>query len=205
MFRYRPVRELLDESMKESVAFLTKEHMLDYIVYKHILDGRELVSKEDLIVGDNEGKDGRIDWLETRYVLTKRYGKKVYDTPQVIGYCSIEDLNKDIPSEKAASINIKGLSKHYLLKELYDAARPYDMTVTVDECAELLHNTIGIIREWKGKKLYVDVFGDTLDSRQYNSHNGNGLGNMVVRHIIMTDIYNARQMLKSMFGNNKKE
>ena len=206
MFRYRPVKELLKEAMEAQHGFLTMEHMFDYIINDHTIDNYHFISKEDLIIGDNEGKDDRIDWKETRHVLTKRYGKETFEVPQCIGYCSMEDFNTYIPSEKAASINIKGLSKHYLLKELYDAARPYDMTVTVDECVELLHNTVEMIGEWKRKKLYVDVFGDTLDSRRYDLNNGNGLGHMVVRHVIIADIYNARQMLKSMkFGNEKKD
>lgn len=86
MIRYRPHRRTLDESMAEEQIFETKEQMLECVA--NCWDG--ILTKEDLSISDNLGKDSRIDWRETRYVCTKRFGDTEYDVPQCVGMCSIE-------------------------------------------------------------------------------------------------------------------
>ena len=84
--KYRPHRGLLDDAMAEMKTFDTVDEMLDYIVSRY----SDYLSKEDLSVSDDLGKDNRIDWAETRHICTKRKKKKKYDVPQCIGMCSFE-------------------------------------------------------------------------------------------------------------------
>ena len=86
MIKYRPHRRTLDESMEEERIFETKEQMFKYVT--SCWDG--ILTEEDLSISDNLGKDNRIDWHETRYVCTKRFGDTEYDVPQCVGMCSIE-------------------------------------------------------------------------------------------------------------------
>lgn len=88
MFKYRPHRGSLDKSMKEEKGFVTMDQMFDYIVKT---DPLHILQKEDLYISEDQGKDDRIDWSESRNVMAKRYGKNDY--PQPIGWCSIEDDN----------------------------------------------------------------------------------------------------------------
>ena len=86
MIRYRPHRRTLEESMAEEQIFETKEQMFEYVA--NCWDG--ILTKEDLSISDNLGRDNRIDWRETRYVCTRRFGNVEYDVPQCVGMCSIE-------------------------------------------------------------------------------------------------------------------
>lgn len=90
MIKYRPHRSTLREAMKEAKEFETVDEMYDYIVSNWNRD-KELIAKENLSIGEKLGKDPRIDWKETRYVLINRIGDEIYDEPQCIGMCSIED------------------------------------------------------------------------------------------------------------------
>ena len=80
------------------------------------------------------------------------------------------------------NILIMGLSKHHLLRDLYNAARPVDKKITAAEAAAILNNTIGMVTEVYGKKLYVDVFGKEMNSSTYDAVNGEGLAKSVVSH-----------------------
>lgn len=174
MFRYRPHRGSLEDAMKEAREFITMDQMFDYIVNT---DPFHLLQKEDLSISENLGKDDRIDWSECRNVLTKRYGNDVYDTPQAIGWCSMEDYNHPSPQQ---NILISGLSRHHLLKMLYDAAKPYDKIITLNEAADALHNTIDVVTKLKDKKLCVNVFGKYFDGTQYDKINGIGLSYHII-------------------------
>ena len=88
--KYRPHRGSLKESMEEEKVFSSTKDMIDHIVNDTFM-GVKLYEPDDISIGDNIGKDDRIDWKETRYVLTKRCGKISYDIPQAIGMCSFED------------------------------------------------------------------------------------------------------------------
>ena len=174
MFRYRPQRGSLEDSMREAKEFITMDQMFDYIVNT---DPFHLLRKEDLSISENLGKDDRIDWSECRNVLTKRYGNDVYDTPQAIGWCSMEDYNHPSPQQ---NILISGLSRHHLLKQLYDAAKPYDKIITLNEAADALHNTIDVVTKLKDKRLCVNVFGKYFDGAQYDKINGIGLSYHII-------------------------
>ena len=89
----RPHRGSLEESMALQKEFQSIEEMFKYIEdesYSSLL-GMRLYKAEDLSIGESLGKDDRIDWKETRYILTKRCGMTIYITPQCIGMCSIEE------------------------------------------------------------------------------------------------------------------
>lgn len=180
MFKYRPQRGTLEDAMKEAKEFITMDQMFDYIVKS---DPFHALQKEDLSISEDIGKDDRIDWVETRNVLTKRYGKDVYDTPQAIGWCSMEDFYNQAYFTEAKNIYIGGISNHHLLKMLYDAAKPYDKTISIEEAADALHNTIGIVTQLKGKRLYVNVFGKEFDGTEYDKINGIGLSYHIVRYM----------------------
>lgn len=87
MIKYRPHRGSLQSSMEKMQVFNTIEEMFDYIVNT---DSFHAIDKEDLSITEDLGKDDRIDWIETRYILTKRYGAEEFEYPQCIGMCSIE-------------------------------------------------------------------------------------------------------------------
>lgn len=180
MFKYRPHRGALEDAMKEAQEFITMDQMFDYIVRS---DPFHALRKEDLSITENLGKDDRIDWSETRNVLTKRYGKDVYDTPQAIGWCSMEDFYNSAYFAEAKNIYIGGISRHHLLKMLYDAAKPYDKTISIEEAADALHNTIDVVTQLKGKKLYVNVFGKVFDGTKYDKINGIGLSYHIVTYM----------------------
>lgn len=177
MFKYRPHRGALEDAMKEAHEFITMDQMFDYIVRN---DPFHALRKEDLSITENLGKDDRIDWSETRNVLTKRYGKDVYDTPQAIGWCSMEDFYNSAYFTEAKNIYIGGISRHHLLKMLYDAAKPYDKTISIEEAVDALHSTPDVVTQLKGKRLYVNVFGKEFDGTEYDKINGIGLSYHIV-------------------------
>lgn len=178
MFKYRPHRGSLDEAMKEAKEFITMDQMFDYIVKA---DPLQILQKEDLYISKDHGKDIRIDWKESRYVMAKRYGKNDYPLP--IGLCSMECFYSPEDFTKAKDIYIGGISRHHLLKMLYDAAKPYDKTISIDEAADALHNTVDMVTELKGKKLYVNVFGKEFDGTAYDKINGIGLSYHIVTYM----------------------
>ena len=178
MFKYRPHRGSLDESMKEAKEFITMDQMFDYIV---MVDPLHVLQKEDLYISEDHGKDIRIDWSESRNVMAKRYGKNDY--PQPIGWCSMEDTCIPEYFAKAKDVYIGGFSRHRLLKMLYDAAKPYDKTISIDEAADALKNTVDMVTELKGKKLYVNVFGKEFDGTEYDKINGIGLSYHIVAYM----------------------
>lgn len=87
MIKFRPHRGGLAEAMNEMKIFNSKEDMFNAIV----INWKGFISYEDLSISEDSGKDNRINWKETRYVCTKRIGDEIYDVPQCIGMCSIED------------------------------------------------------------------------------------------------------------------
>ena len=178
MFKYRPHRGSLDESMKEAKEFITMDQMFDYIVK---FDPLQILQKEDLYISEDHGKDIRIDWKESRYVMAKRYGKNDY--PQPIGLCSMECFYSLEDFTKAKDIYIGGISRHHLLKMLYDAAKPYDKTISIDEAVDALHSTLDMITELKGKRLYVNVFGKEFDGTEYDKINGIGLSYHIITYM----------------------
>lgn len=87
--KYRPHRGSLKESMSLEKEFNSIEEMFEFIV-NDTFKNAKLYEVSDLSIGENLGKDDRINWRETRYVLTKRCGMLTYSTPQCIGMCSFE-------------------------------------------------------------------------------------------------------------------
>ena len=84
--KYRPVRGLLEDSMKEVHEFDTLQEMKEYI-YKQEHEGwdhGELFSIDQIIIEDPDGDDNRIGWKNVRYVRTARYGE---DKGGCIGFC----------------------------------------------------------------------------------------------------------------------
>ena len=90
---YRPHRRSLTEALQELEIFTSVDEMFDFIVEHQPFD--DVFDKSDLSIGEDIGPDERIGWSETRYILTKRCCSKIYDTPQCIGMCSFERLEKD--------------------------------------------------------------------------------------------------------------
>lgn len=87
MIKYRPHMGLLSDALAEMKTFETVDEMFEYIASKY----SKYLSKEDLSISEDYGKDHRIDWKETRHVCTQRFGSEVYAIPQCIGMCSIEE------------------------------------------------------------------------------------------------------------------
>lgn len=91
MIKYRPHRGLLADAMAEMKTFSSADEMLDFVANQYF----EYLSREDLSIGEDLGKDQRIDWTETRHVCTKRFGTENYKIPQCIGICSFEKEDGD--------------------------------------------------------------------------------------------------------------
>lgn len=200
MFKYRAHRGSLDEAMKEAKEFITMDQMFDYIVKT---DPLQILQKEDLYISEDHGKDIRIDWSESRYVMAKRYGKNDYPLP--VGLCSMEDFYIPEDFTKAKDIYIGGISRHHLLKMLYDAAKPYDKTISIVEAADALHNTVDMVTELKGKRLYVNVFGKKFDGTAYDKINGIGLSYRIVtymRHHLLFGKYPWEQGIPDFDGDH---
>lgn len=89
IIKYRPHRGTLSDAMKEVREFSSIDEMFQFIIDNCHFPN--LLSKEDLIIGENLGKDDRIEWKECRHVCTRRLGTQTYDVPQCIGMCSMED------------------------------------------------------------------------------------------------------------------
>ncbi len=87
MVKYRPHRGMLDDAMSEAKTFDSLAEMYEYIAN----NSSGLFGIEDLSVTSDLGKDPRIDWKETRYVCIRKYGSEIFDFPQCIGMCSIEE------------------------------------------------------------------------------------------------------------------
>ena len=88
MVKYRPHRGTLEEAMKGYREFNTVEELIQYVADSW--DG--FIDTDDIVIGDVLGSDDRIGWKAYRYVLTKRCGDEIYDTPQCIGMCDLGDL-----------------------------------------------------------------------------------------------------------------
>lgn len=86
MVKYRPHKGLLDDAMAEMKTFSSANEMLDFVANQY----SDYLSKEDLSIGEDLGRDQRIGWAETRYVCTRRFGGDHYEIPQCIGMCSFE-------------------------------------------------------------------------------------------------------------------
>lgn len=91
LIKYRPNRPTLAEALADAKEFNTIDEMYDYVVSTWKLGDIECLSKEDLSIAENLGKDERCGWKETRYVCTTRILFDKYKTPQCIGMCSIEE------------------------------------------------------------------------------------------------------------------
>ena len=92
MVKYRPHRGRLDDAMKLERSFDSLDSMYEFIVSEwNGLELGELFTKDDLSISEDLGKDDRIDWQECRYVCTKRMRDEIYEHPQCIGMCSIEE------------------------------------------------------------------------------------------------------------------
>ena len=112
-------------------------------------------------------------------------------------------------------ILIMGLSRHHLLRDLYNAARPVDKKITADEAAAILHNTIGMVTEVYGKKLYVNVFGKEMDPSKYDALNGEGLARSVVSRayhrllfgdpLPIMEVYNEQTTKEETTSDEKEE
>lgn len=95
MIIYAPHRGLLIEAMREAQEFEDFDAMKRYIVENTNRDGRDILSIEDIVIGqvDPTG-DKRCGWKNIMNVCTKRYGEEnyieKYGTAQCIGTCSTE-------------------------------------------------------------------------------------------------------------------
>lgn len=180
MFKYRPLRNTLEESINESKEFITMDQMFDFVVYEYKNMGI-IIDKNDISISDVIGKDIYVtNWSEKRKLISSKINNQTYDIPQTLGYCSMEDCNLPEYMKRSKNIHIGGLSRYHLLKQLYDAAKPYDKIITLKEAADALHNTVDMITELKGKELYVNVFGTEFDGSKYDKINGIGLSYHII-------------------------
>ena len=88
MVKYRPQRGGLAEAMAEMKVFETVEEMKEYI--SKTSDEYFRIETDDIVIKEPHGNDWRINWLDVRYVCTRKLGTQTYDPPLAIGYCSID-------------------------------------------------------------------------------------------------------------------
>lgn len=88
MIKYRPHRGGLDEAMSEAREFNTIDEMKQCICdqWNSWADGKEILTAEDIVIGEILGDDNRIGWKNVRHVCVKRMGAEIYPTPQCIGW-----------------------------------------------------------------------------------------------------------------------
>lgn len=87
MVKYRPHRGGLAEAMAEAKEFETVEEMIKHICVE---DDFFRIRPEDVIIGDPEGDDLRVNWMNVHIVSTKRINNTIYEPPAAIGFCSID-------------------------------------------------------------------------------------------------------------------
>ena len=91
MIRYRPVRELLIESIRDCRIFSSTDQMIAYIVHhSNSVNGYRVLDESDVVISNESVNDKRIGWKDTHYVCVKRYGDQKYRVPQCIGYCATD-------------------------------------------------------------------------------------------------------------------
>ena len=89
---YRPHRGGLAESMAEMKVFHTLEEMKASLVDNSMMVwGKPAFEAEDLSLSEILGDDNRVGWKNVQYVLTKRFANEIYEHPQCIGMCSIQE------------------------------------------------------------------------------------------------------------------
>ena len=76
--------------MQEEKKFKSIEEMFSYISKS----SNGMMCVDDLSISNESFIDDRINWKETRYVCTKRFGGDKYDTPQCIGMCCMENIDE---------------------------------------------------------------------------------------------------------------
>ena len=91
MIKYRHHRGSLADAMKTAQEFASIEEMKSYICDDLNADGLDWIGEDDISIGEPLGDDPRVGWKDVRYVLTRRYGREIYDYPQCIGMCSISE------------------------------------------------------------------------------------------------------------------
>ena len=92
MIIYRSHRGSLEEAMKTVVEFDNLEDLKLHVCDEHnSLWGREILRPDDIIIGNDTINDTRIGWKETRHVLVKRMGNRIYEHPQCVGFCWIKN------------------------------------------------------------------------------------------------------------------
>jgi hypothetical protein len=88
-------------------------------------------------------------------------------------------------------IDISKLDKAAVLAALYNASRPLGMgffhatssDMTRDEAAEILRDQANFYY-LKGRVMNVDLTGDTLRTRLYDSDNGEGAAAAAIAHLL---------------------
>lgn len=94
---YRDHRGSIAEAMEtireyRAVDEMKAEISSDYNkIHREVGFSGDAFSVEDISIGDNIGADDRIGWTNTHYVCIRRLGDKVFEIPQVIGFCMFID------------------------------------------------------------------------------------------------------------------
>jgi hypothetical protein len=94
-------------------------------------------------------------------------------------------IEMDVIEYKPTKVETRGIKREYVLKALYDAAKPVTKIISITEAAHILHSTMpGVgVKEILGKKIYVDVLSNKFDPTLYDSYNGYGLARTVIRKL----------------------
>ena len=97
-------------------------------------------------------------------------------------------IEMDVIEYKPHKIQICGIDRKYVLKALYDAAKPNTKIISIATAEQILESTLpGVgVKEIHGKKIYVDVLSNKFDPTLYDSYNGYYLARTVIRKLYDT-------------------
>lgn len=95
MIGYRPKRETIAQSMKESISFETMEELRKFVQERwarvcRYMDSDVPFSEDEVVIGDAICDDSRNGWKNLRKVSVMRIGKIPLDNPLQIGWCGEE-------------------------------------------------------------------------------------------------------------------
>lgn len=76
-----------------------------------------------------------------------------------------------------------GCCKTAALRDLYNAAKPSDKTITLDEAKMIFEQSKGVIDSVYGKTLCVDLSDIYFDPTEYDKLNGEGLSKKVINNL----------------------
>ena len=97
-----------------------------------------------------------------------------------------------------------GCCKIAALRDLYNAVKPSDKTITLDEAKMIFEQSKGVIDSVYGKTLCIDLSDIYFDPTEYDKLNGDGLAKKVINHLWHKLLFGDLQQI-TFIGGNKND